>query len=110
VRAPAPTSPASGSSATWPGCWARAAPRRGIAQRAGAARHPAVELLFDPQTSGGLLFSVPRARAEEAVQALHAAGDRRAAAIGSVAPARSDAVFLEIEAGVPALDNTGGGH
>jgi selenide,water dikinase len=84
--------------------------RRGIAQPTDAAQHPAVELLFDPQTSGGLLFSVPRARAEEAVQALHAAGDRRAAAIGSVAPARSDAVFLEIEAGEPVLDNAGGGH
>jgi selenide,water dikinase len=34
----------------------------------------AEELLFDPQTSGGLLLSVPEAEADDLVAALHAAG------------------------------------
>jgi selenide,water dikinase len=84
--------------------------RRGIAQGAGTAQHPARELLFDPQTSGGLLFAVPASRAGEVVEALRAAGDRRAAAIGSVTPTRSDAALLEIEAGNAALDNASDGH
>jgi selenide,water dikinase len=46
---------------------------------------PAGALLFDPQTSGGLLFGVAAERAEAAVAALHAAGDPGAAAIGRVA-------------------------
>jgi selenide,water dikinase len=45
---------------------------------------PAGALLFDPQTSGGLLFSVGPERAGDALAALHAAGDRAAAAIGEV--------------------------
>jgi selenide,water dikinase len=42
------------------------------------------ELLFDPQTNGGLLFSVPATQAEDLVAALHNAGISHAACIGSV--------------------------
>jgi selenide,water dikinase len=45
----------------------------------------AEELLFDPQTSGGLLFSIPGSEAEAALVALKAAGVTHAAVIGEVA-------------------------
>jgi selenide,water dikinase len=45
------------------------------------------ELLFDPQTSGGLLLSVPEAAADDLVTALHAAGVAAAARVGAVAGA-----------------------
>ena len=47
------------------------------------------ELLFDPQTSGGLLFSLPADRARDAVAALREAGDGAAAVIGRLIPAES---------------------
>lgn len=47
------------------------------------------QLLFDPQTSGGLLMALPRERAEAALEALHAAGCP-AALIGHVGPQRDD--------------------
>ena len=51
---------------------------------------PGGSLLFDPQTSGGLLFGVAAERADAAVAVLHDAGDLGAAAIGHVVagPAR----------------------
>jgi len=49
------------------------------------------ELLFDPQTSGGLLFCVAAERADEAVAALHEVGDRSAAVIGRLVAARPGA-------------------
>ncbi len=42
------------------------------------------ELLFDPQTSGGLLLSVPRAQADQLVTKLREAGVSHAARIGDV--------------------------
>ena len=44
------------------------------------------ELLFDPQTSGGLLLSVPEAAADALVAALHEAGVVAAARVGSSFP------------------------
>ena len=52
------------------------------------ARYP---LLFDPQTSGGLLASVPAAQADACLQALHAAGYQHATVIGRVT-AQGDAM------------------
>jgi selenide,water dikinase len=42
------------------------------------------EVLYDPQTSGGLLLSVPDAQAEELLKALHAAGLPSAVRVGEV--------------------------
>jgi selenide, water dikinase len=42
------------------------------------------ELLFDPQTSGGLLLAVPGSEADTLVTALHAAGVKAAVRIGEV--------------------------
>jgi len=42
------------------------------------------ELLYDPQTSGGLLLSVPAAQADDVIAALGAAGVRTAVQIGEV--------------------------
>jgi selenide,water dikinase len=43
------------------------------------------ELLYDPQTSGGLLLSVPDSQAEELLTALSAAGVQSAVRVGEVA-------------------------
>lgn len=45
------------------------------------------ELLFDPQTSGGLLLALPAGQADELVKELHAAGVVYAVKIGSVVSA-----------------------
>ena len=63
-----------------------------------AQRHPALDILFDPQTSGGLLFAVPAERAEAALAALCAAGDAHAAVIGEVTAPRADGALFEVVA------------
>lgn len=50
------------------------------------------ELLFDPQTSGGLLMSLPSSQAEELVNALKDAGIEAAAQIGNVLPNKEPCV------------------
>ncbi len=55
-----------------------------LLQTGALARPTDLEVVFDPQTAGGLLFGVPEARAAEAVAALHAAGDRDAAVIATI--------------------------
>jgi len=65
--------------------------RRAIREFATVARHPLYPLLFDPQTSGGLLAAVPLAQAKRCVAALHEAGYAAAEIIGFVAE-RSDAL------------------
>lgn len=70
--------------------------RRGLALGGSAADHPRFELLFDPQTSGGLVFGVPEARLDDCLHALTKAG-LAAAPIGRVLPRRPDGAPIEIE-------------
>ncbi len=42
------------------------------------------EIIYDPQTSGGLLVAVPQAQTEEVLRALHATGVTAAVEIGEV--------------------------
>jgi selenide,water dikinase len=58
--------------------------RRAIRHQEQAVQHPRYALLFDPQTAGGLLASVPGARADATIQALHALGYTQAVCIGRV--------------------------
>jgi selenide,water dikinase len=56
--------------------------RRALRNQEAFARHPRYPLLFDPQTAGGLLASVPADRAADCVVALKAAGYVQTAVIG----------------------------
>jgi selenide,water dikinase len=58
--------------------------------------HARLPLLFDPQTSGGLVFGLSHEHAALALERLRAAGDDAATIIGSVAPARSDGSPTEV--------------
>ncbi|PMR70299.1 selenide, water dikinase SelD [Halomonas heilongjiangensis] len=58
--------------------------RRAIRDQAAWVEHPRYPLLFDPQTAGGLLASVPAERAAACLDALHAQGYARAAVIGRI--------------------------
>ena len=54
------------------------------------------EIVFDPQTSGGLMVAVPRGDGEKLVAALHGAGIGAAAVIGRVKEAPGDGISLSI--------------
>ena len=58
--------------------------RRGLRNGADFVNDPRYALLFDPQTAGGLLASVPAERAEACVAALQAAGYAHTAVIGRI--------------------------
>src|SRR5947209_3290127 len=60
---------------------------------------PLLDLIFDPQTSGGPLFGVAATRAEAALAALHAAGDVHARVIGEVTPPSADGALFEVVPG-----------
>jgi selenide,water dikinase len=47
---------------------------------------PRIQLLFDPQTSGGLIAGVPPERVDSCLEALRAQGDADAAVVGEVVP------------------------
>ena len=53
------------------------------------------DLLFDPQTSGGLLISVKGDQADTLVNELHAAGIAEAATIGEVVDDPSEKIHVE---------------
>ena len=59
--------------------------RRAIADDGGWGGAPELELMFDPQTAGGMLAAVPGDRAEACLAALRAVGET-AAVIGTVGP------------------------
>ncbi|MBL22707.1 MAG: selenide, water dikinase SelD [Rhodospirillaceae bacterium] len=58
--------------------------RRAIRNVESASKNPRYPLIFDPQTSGGLLATVPSAQVEVCVEKLVAAGYTRTAVIGTV--------------------------
>ena len=58
--------------------------RRAIRDLNGAQQHARYPLVFDPQTSGGLLASMPADRAQDCVAALHDLGYAHATIIGRV--------------------------
>ncbi|MSO77467.1 MAG: selenide, water dikinase SelD [Alphaproteobacteria bacterium] len=60
--------------------------RRAIANAESINQDPRLALLFDPQTAGGLLASVPAGRAQACLDALKALGYGAAAEIGAVTP------------------------
>jgi selenide,water dikinase len=62
--------------------------RRAIAVTPEIAAQPRLALLFDPQTSGGLLAGVPAQEAEACVNELRSRGFEASAVIGTVIPAR----------------------
>jgi selenide, water dikinase len=64
--------------------------RRALRNQQKALRHPRYRLLFDPQTAGGLLASLPADRADACLAALRRLGYEQAAVIGRVL-AKSDA-------------------
>ena len=58
--------------------------RRALRNQEAMLKHPRYPLIFDPQTAGGLLASVPAERAEACIAALRALGYRHTAAIGRI--------------------------
>ena len=60
--------------------------RRALRNQEAYTQHPRYPLLFDPQTAGGLLASVPAKNAATCVAALRAAGYSHTAIIGVVLP------------------------
>ena len=72
--------------------------RRAMLVEPDAARRASLDLLFDPQTSGGLLLAVPRERGPAMLSALRDAGDGAAAIIGEVAPPRPDGALIRVMA------------
>ncbi len=62
------------------------------------ATRPELAALFDPQTSGGLLFGAAAERVEEALAKLRDAGDVAAACVGAVESVRVDGALFEVVA------------
>jgi selenide,water dikinase len=71
--------------------------RRAIRNLEEAATHPFYPILFDPQTAGGLLASVPAQRAEACLCALRAAGYAWAAIVGCVEPRSASLAAITLE-------------
>jgi len=60
--------------------------RRALRNQQEALGHPRYPLIFDPQTAGGLLASIPQERAAHCLEALRSLGYTHAVAIGRVLP------------------------
>jgi selenide, water dikinase len=65
--------------------------RRALRNQEAMVKHPRYPLIFDPQTAGGLLASVPADRAEACVASLRGIGYAHTAMIGRILP-QSDAL------------------
>ena len=72
--------------------------RRAIKNQESAVNHKLYPLLFDPQTAGGLLASVPNQYKESCVSELHALGYEHADIIGTVQKQSdsSESIFINI--------------
>ncbi len=70
--------------------------RKALAIPRELATEPRLELLFDPQTAGGLLFAIAAERAPGALSRLATAGCSQACVIGELVPARPDGAVAEI--------------
>jgi selenide,water dikinase len=60
--------------------------RRALRNQEAMVNHPRYPLIFDPQTAGGLLASVPAAEAEACIAALRGMGYPHTVAIGRILP------------------------
>lgn len=69
---------------------------RGMAIEAAARAHPLFPSLFDPQTSGGLLFAVDVGREQAVVHALHRAGYPDACVIGRTLDAEESPLRVSV--------------
>jgi selenide,water dikinase len=59
--------------------------RRAVRNQSEARKHERYPLIFDPQTSGGLLASLPADQAEPCLEILHGLGYTKATIVGNVA-------------------------
>jgi selenide, water dikinase len=60
--------------------------RRALRNQEQFVKHPRYPLIFDPQTAGGLLASVPASKVDACIQALQAAGYSHTCKIGRILP------------------------
>ncbi|MGD8234858.1 MAG: selenide, water dikinase SelD [Chromatiales bacterium] len=72
--------------------------RRAVRDPDALSDHPRYPLLFDPQTAGGLLASVPADRAAGCVEELHGLGYTQAVIIGCVEPRSSEEAPIQVVA------------
>ena len=70
--------------------------RRAVRNPDSLSTHARYPLLFDPQTAGGLLASVPADTASACLDELHELGYSHAAIIGRVEPRTTEAAPIQV--------------